>query len=195
MRYVIDSTATVPKLPVSLDEVKQHIRETSSWQDANLETLYIPAAVSKVSKMVGRALTTQTWIGYEDSFPCLRGPFLLRYPPLQSVTHIKYYDENDVLQTVDPATYQVDTVSAPGRVALVWGEYWPSMRYEKLNAIEIKFVCGYGDVNAVPAELRLAVAMVAAHLYDHREEYTDAELFELPGGVASLISPFQMYEF
>jgi hypothetical protein len=72
----------------------------------------------------------------------------LPYPRLQTVDEIKYIDRANVLQTLDPTTYQVDAESEPGRIAPITTQIWPftelSLLAPALNAITLKFTCGYG---------------------------------------------------
>lgn len=190
-------TQTEPptKLPVTLDEIKAHMHETSTGQDAVIERLYLPAAIDAIADHTGRALTTQTWVARLDAWPCFGEPVTLAYPPLVSVTHVKYYDANGTLQTLDPAQYQVDIYSAPGRIVLATGASWPQLA-QRINPIEITFVCGYGaSSNKVPDKIRLAVAMTAAHFYDNREAFAKEAMHELPGGVRELLDKYVRYAF
>ena len=53
--------------------------------------------------------------------------FELPYPPLQSITSIKYIDADGVLQTVAASVYQLDTYREPGLVKPAWLQSWPTI--------------------------------------------------------------------
>ncbi len=48
----------------------------------------------------------------------------------------------------DAADYQVDLTSFRARVTPAYGKYWPITRCQ-MNAVEVQFVCGYGDATTV----------------------------------------------
>ena len=133
----------------------------------------------------GRAYVTQTWDLYSDAFPggCIRLPL----PSLQAVTFIKYKDSAGVLQTLTASDYVVDAYSEPGLIFLAYGKSWPST-YPKANAVQIRFVAGYGAASAVPQETKHAVLLKAADLYEHRggDEGIDKSINE---AVESLLWP------
>ena len=91
-------------------------------------------------------------------------------PPLQSVTSITYVDDAGDTQTLSSSLYQVDTKSQPGRIIPAYGESWPTVRSNTLNAVTVNFVAGYGDdPEDVPAGLRHAVKFLCGHWFEQRE--------------------------
>jgi uncharacterized phiE125 gp8 family phage protein len=128
---------------------------------------YIKVARRYCENFQHRAFITQTWDLYLDQFPCeleIRIPM----PPLQSVTWLKYKDMAGILQTWPASNYIVDTVSEPGRIVLANGKSWPTT-YDEIQAVQIRFVCGYGDSAAdVPEEIGQAILLKVADLYEHR---------------------------
>ena len=167
-------------LPVSLDEVKLHIRIDGVLEDSLVDDLIRGAteALEGERGWLGCALLTQTWDLILDRFPCsgdelyLGAPapgFRLPLPPLQSVGSVKYLDPSGVQQTLDPTTYVVDAKSQPGRVLLAPGKSWPAIRTGYPNAVEVRFTAGYGNAAAVPDKIRTWLKEAAAYLYLHRE--------------------------
>ena len=54
--------------------------------------------------------------------------------------------------------YQVDTASEPGRIKLVPGVSWPAVEADKVNAVQITYVAGYGaNETDVPSRIRQAI--------------------------------------
>jgi uncharacterized phiE125 gp8 family phage protein len=134
-------------------------------------------------------MLTQTWRYVADAWPA-SDTLELRPWPLQSVTSIKYTDENNVQATFASSNYVVDTYSEPGRVRLKSSATWPSTTLAALNGLAVEFVAGYGDTPVdLPQRLRQAVLLLVAHWYENREPVlmTGAVPKELPLSVQSLM--------
>jgi len=142
-------------------EVKPQLRIDHTDDDAVLTNL-ISAATDWVEDVTGRKLVTQTWTVYFADWPD-GDEFRLPHPPLQSVTHVKYYETDDTANTLSATTYDVDTSSRLGVIRLKYGESWPTVTLRPTKAIEIQFVCGY---SSIPDALKQAVILQVAQLYD-----------------------------
>lgn len=155
--------------PVTLEEAKIHLRlEDSDEEDLLIENLII-AATEQAEKFLDRKLITQTWQLFADNF--WSEELTIPYPPLQSVTHIKYYDSGGTLTTMPGADYVVDTKKQPGRIVAAPNLVWPSVEADRINAVEIQFVCGYGaDGSFVPGSIKAAILLMIAHFFEHRQE-------------------------
>lgn len=155
--------------PITLDEAKAHLRETSTAQDAQI-TAFIEGVVSQLDGpdgALGRALCTQTWDIVIDGFPRCDA-IEIPLPPLQSITSITYVDQDGATQTMPAADYIVDTASKPGVVALAYGKSWPSARAQR-NAVTIRFVAGYGAAADVPAAIKDAMKLLIGDRHANRE--------------------------
>lgn len=173
--------------PISIDEAKAHARIDVDVDDQLVEAL-ITTARRTAEALRNEALITQTWKLVLDAFP--QGDTLrIPKPPLQSITHIKYTDEDDNVSTYASGSYIVDTDSAPGRVVLRDGESWPGTTLIAANGVEVQFVCGYGDAGGdVPREVRQAMLLLIGHWYENREEVTIGEVARIiPMGVEALL--------
>jgi len=187
--------------PVTLEEARVHCKATSAAEDFLLE-LAIRAAREHAENFTGRRFVTQTWDYFLDCFPNewanqygrSRGEFALPYPPLVSVTSIKYFDEAGVEQTLATSEYQVDASSDPGRIAPAYGKSWPSARAQ-LNAVTVRFVCGYGGLASVPFSIKAAILLIVGHLFEHREENQDFQVHEMPLGSERLLFPLRVMRF
>lgn len=172
--------------PVTLTEAKAQCRVDLTDDDTFITGL-IGRAREYVEKLDWRAFMTQTlelwiaeWPGEDLTLP---------RPPLASVTHIKYYDVNDVEATLSTAVYFVDTVSEPGRVGLKYNQTWPNVALRDYNAICVTFVAGWATANAVPKTIKQAILLVIGHWYENREASTvGAVSREIEMGVQALIN-------
>jgi uncharacterized phiE125 gp8 family phage protein len=183
-------------LPVTLDEVKAHLRidDDQVTEDALLFGL-IHAAVEYAETFTRRALITQTWDLKMDRFPC--GPIVLPKAPLQSVSSITYTDSNGDSQTWGSSNYIVDTASKPGMVHTAYQVSWPVAR-DIVNAVTVRFVAGYGTTLAsVPESIRLAMLLMIAHWYENREAFTASPMSyqKAPESAEALLWNHRVLEF
>lgn len=180
---------TAPSVePLSASEAKSHIRVDISDDDTLIGT-YIKAARQDRENFTRRAFVSQTWDLYLDAFPG-SSVIELPKPPLQSVTHIKYTDEDGNETEFSSDSYQVDIYSEPGRIMLKSGYSWPSDTLQVMNGVQIRFVCGYGDAGSdVPENFRRAIALIVGSLYENREDISVAQLFSIPRGADLLCWP------
>ena len=176
--------------PLTLTEVKDSLKDTPVEEDA-LVSVLITAARRAAEAHTHRVFVTQTWDYFADLFPASSSTFLeLPRPPLVSVTSIKYTDTDGVQQTWDSSKYVVDTHAERGRILPAWSEIWPSTR-QVMNAVEIRFVAGFGVPDDVPEDIRTAILQTINHLYDHRQSVVIGAIgTELPLGVKAILSPY-----
>lgn len=154
-------------LAVTGAEMEAHAR--AAGQPPEQYEPYIAAAQGWVEQVTNRKLVTQTWKWFLDRFPsCDR--VCVPFGQLQSVTHIKYTDSADAQSTLSSTYYSVSTARDPGVIALKYAQTWPTATLRTLDPVEIQFVCGWTSPSEVPADIRAAILLVAAHLYEHRED-------------------------
>lgn len=164
--------------PVSLAELKLHLRIDHSDEDELLKLILLTARES-VENFTARALLTQTWDICLDSFP--NGDFIeLPYGNLQSVTSVKYKDSDGTETTLTETTdYLVETnKEQKGRIVLPYGESWPSDTLYPSNPITIRFVCGWTKATDIPSSIKSAILLWAADSYNLREIHTDRQIYE-----------------
>ncbi len=186
--------------PISTATAKSHLRVTVADDDTLIDSL-VKAAREYAETSTRRALITQTWLLKADDFPSLSSDVIhVPLPPLASVTSITYVDTNGDTQTWAATNYDV---SAPkgehalhGRIALAFGKTWPSTR-EQIDAVTIEFKAGYGDgASDVPQGIILAMLLLLAHWYDHREAVAHAQtVIEVPLGAKALLHSYLALRF
>lgn len=153
------------ELPVSLAEAKAWARVTTASEDA-LFNILIATATSQAEDYTHRRFVRQTWKQYADSWPSGREIYV-GYPPLISVSNIKYKDADGALETLSTDDYETDRNHFPGRIYRL-SSYWPTLKSCSINGVQIEFVCGYGGADAVPDAVKEAVLAQVAYLYENR---------------------------
>lgn len=152
--------------PVTLAEVKAHLKLTHSSEDTMLGGL-IRAAREEVERSTGLALIDQTWRMLVDTWPS-QGCIFLPKSPLREILAITAFGTEGEASLIDPADYQVDLLSRPARLHF-------DKRPEPLrmfNGIEIDFLAGHGEAGTdVPDLLKRAILVLVAHWYEFRAGY------------------------
>ena len=148
--------------PVTEDECKAQSKITTTADDTLL-TSYIAVATAHVETVIGRSIMPQTWQQHLDGF---QDTMLLPKGPVQSVSFVKYYDEDSVLQTLDPAVYAVDNVAdnGPHWLLLKADQAWPATACGA-NVVFMEYDTGF---TTVPLEIKQAIILLVEHYYDNR---------------------------
>jgi len=176
--------------PVTLQEAKDHLRITTSDNDAKI-TMAIKQARQYVEKFLSRALIDQTWDYYLDAFPT-DGDIKMPMPPLISVESVQYYDTQGNIHAIDPDSYYVDNASDPGWIVAQGGFIWPSS-LNAVNSVVVRFHAGYVTADsppapAVPTEINQAILLTLGMFYEYREGVVITQTaLPLPLGVQELL--------
>ena len=165
---------TAPSVDViSLANVKTALGITTTSQDGVLQAA-LDAVVAQIDPAsggwLGRALRPQTWELRLSSFYEHRhcwdkwghGAIELPYPPLISITSIKYDDYSGTERTLVANTdYRTIDIGSNGRqaVAPLYNGSWPNARCD-LGSVRIRFQAGYSNSpDVMPAAIPQAVAL------------------------------------
>ena len=163
------SLVTAPQTePLTTQEAKDHLRVTNSDDDAYIDEL-VTNAREWAESNTERAFITQTWDYFLDAFPA-DGFFRLPFPPLISVTSVKYTYSYVQQATFASSKYFVDTASEPGRIYLNLNESWPSDTLRVRNGVEVQFDAGYGAASSdIPKRAKQLIYLLIGHWYINRE--------------------------
>lgn len=110
--------------PLTLAEAKTHLRVDGTDEDMLVQSL-VTSSRLHVETLTGRALITQAWRLVLDHWPDAR-VLKLAIGPLQSVDAVRVYEDEDILATVDPSAYLVETAGVPGRLYMRGSAPWPA---------------------------------------------------------------------
>ena len=165
----VEITTAPAAYPVSVFELRDHLIIDHSDDDFLLER-YLRAAISELDPphgILGRAMIDQTLKVHLKEFTTR---IYLPYPPLDSVTSVKYYDSDGVEQTVNSNNYEVITHQEPGYIVIKDGESWPTGIDDIEYPINIIFKAGYGaTASDVPEGIRFFIMLNVAEMYKERE--------------------------
>jgi len=179
--------------PINLAEIKNFLRidgDDDEWLLLDL----IRGARTVFETETGRQLITATWEYYLDNF---EDEIELPLPPLQTITLIKYYDEDGVEQTVSSDDYEADVTVEPGIIRLKWWDdaTWPTIQ-TRPNCITIKYTAGYGTRSDVPERAKEAMRLLIGHWYENREDVIVGNYArQLPRGFNSLVNGLKVPYF
>lgn len=157
---------------VSVVELRAHAR-LDDWNDAADLTAKIAAAVARVEALTGRALLTRTVREVARAWPT-SGLYAVGMAPLVALTSA----------TVGGVDLTSSVVTIGDQLVL---EAPPS------GVVDLVYSCGYGGAANVPADLRHAALMLAAHWARNREPVepmTQQSMEELPHGVSDALQPY-----
>jgi len=152
--------------PITLEEVKQHLRIAGSDDDIILLSM-IKQAREFCEDFQNKKYIIQTLELVLDSFPGDNYISFKNSSPVQSVESIKYYDTGGQEFIFDPSNYIVDTDSFINRIVLGYCMLWPTMQLQPVNGVRVRFTAGFGDNGeSVPETVKWAMVLHMRLLYD-----------------------------
>lgn len=173
--------------PLTLTEVKVHLRVTGSSEDDYITALIVVAR-NTVEAQTYRPLVTQTWRLDLDYSELTLAVINLNKAPLQTLSFVKYYNSDNTLTTLDTTEYDYSVDGNPARVKLITV---PTC-YDKFGTLQIQFVCGYGAAAAVPTALKQAMLIIIGNMYENRQDViTGSTASELPKASQYLMEPYR----
>lgn len=161
------------KEPVSVEEVFADRRETIT-AEFNLIKRLIVAAREECENICRRIIAPRQFEIVLDNFA---GDIAL-VPPAASVTHVKYYDSANVLQTVDSGDYNLFGANGlTPRIAARTG--WPTAR-DLPDSVIVTVTLGYVD-GTCPEAIRSWIITRVGTMFEFREQLVSGTIIaELP---------------
>lgn len=171
--------------PVSLADLKAHVRVTGPDEDVGLLAMTV-AARATVERLAHRYLITQSWRAHFDAIPA-DGRLELPFFPVQSVIAVRTLSVTGAATVVPASAYVVDAASEPARLQFLDAPPQPG---RPIAGVEVDAVVGYGlTADTVPPPLRQAVLILAARWYERRGDGSGSP--DLPDEVARLTEAFR----
>lgn len=186
-------TISVPsyELPVTLEIVRAHLRNEDLNSDDEYVRHLILGAAAYIERTYGLALLTQTIVETHAAFPsCAGNPMLLRIAPLVEITSIQYLDTAGATQTWSASEYTSGSFNFSPFVVPKTTYNFPTSVAQLPNAVTVTYRAGFGTKSsAVPANIRSALLLLVAHMYENREDSP----ITLPQASSHLLSSFYRF--
>ncbi len=156
----IYSRSATPAIALNDNVTKDFIRVDGTDNDYVL-TAIIDAATRYIEDKLSKAIVATT---YDWTVECLEQNFYLPKAPVTSVTSIKYYDAENVLQTLSSTAYRV-ILSDRQRTMIEFVSDGKPTTYKRKDAFVIRFVAGY---STVPEDIKTIIRTKLHQMFDDR---------------------------
>jgi uncharacterized phiE125 gp8 family phage protein len=177
--------------PVTLAEAKLHLRVDGTDEDTLINAL-IAAATQQAENYTWRTLMTTVYEYIADSFS---KQIELDTFPIATIDSIKYYDLNNVQQTLIVSAYESNLNECPVLIRPKENYYWPDTII-RFDAVTVRFTAGYASAAAVPAAIKQAILMIVGHLYANREDVvTGTQVNTMPQSSQYLLNTYRVNRF
>ena len=170
-------------------EAKDFLKVDTTADDTLIDSL-IKASTQSCQIFTNRYFLDTTVTQYSDNwFEFYR----LYKSPVISITHVKYYDTNDTLQTLASSNYILDNISQPARIGISVDGTLPNLA-DRINAVEVKYSVGYGELSSdVPEGIKQAVLITIGNWYENRQTViTGRTATELPLSSQYLLEQYKV---
>ena len=183
---------TVPSMAIPVAEFKDHLRLGTGFADDGVQDemleVYLRAAMAAIEARTGKMLITR---GFSWTLTAWRDLAAQALPtaPVSAITSLSITDRLGAAEVIAADKYVLEQdMHRPRLVATTI--CLPAIPVA--GTAVILFNAGFGAAwSDVPADLRQAVLILAAHYYEHR--HGDSAMGgELPIGVASLIQRYRI---
>ena len=183
---------TVPDAALPVDEFKAHLRVGSGFgadtlQDAVLHG-FLRAAIAAIEARTGKMLIERD---FSWNLTMWRDASAQTLPvaPVRSISSVELVLRDGSREAVADDLFWLEQDQARPRVRSV-GSCLPSI--PAAGSVIVNFQAGFGTVlTDIPADLRQAVMLLAAHYYEFRNESSLSDGC-MPFGVSSLIERYKI---
>lgn len=183
--------------PVSLDEVKLHLRIDNDQTD---EDGYLMAAINaatlQAETFCNRGFITQVWVASLADWP-EDEQVTIPFGPVQTVDEVTYIDQNEDEQTLSASAYQAIVAPEPAIVSFfVDNSATPTLGSKAVYPVQIEFTVGYGATHeSVPEDLKFAIKRIVGGLYSCREEESPLTMKPLVRATEIMLAPYRLWGF
>lgn len=164
---------------------RAHLRLGAGFADEatgdGLLIQYLRAAIALIEARTGKALMARSYRLTISNWRWADAQALL-VAPVSSVASVTLRDAEGVAEVVDAARWRLIADRHRPKIAAT-GAVLPMVPTN--GSVEIDFTAGFGAIwDAVPDDLRQAVMLLAAQMYEHRTEGAAS----VPGAVEGLLA-------
>lgn len=166
--YQTTTTAKSALLPVTLQEAKNQLRVVGQELDWNIQST-LNAAVDYCERVTGRSLrVSHTVVQSYSAWPY--NPIRFDRQPVTSITHVKYYDADNVLQTVTSTNYRLIASSDAAATLEFLSDYSQPALYDRSDAVQVTYAAGYATVDAIPPAAKTAILLALEKFWGNLDE-------------------------
>ncbi len=184
--YQVTTAATT--YPVSLTEAKSHLKVDTNADDTYIESI-IKAATQLSEEYTNRFFIDTVVTQYASDFKEIETLFKSK---VSAVTHVKYYDSNNTLQTLSATVYDEQLNYEPAQIQLADGQSYPAFT-KRNDAVEVKYTVGYGAASDVPEIIKQAILLTIGNFYSNRESVIVGRMVsELPQNSKWLLDTYKV---
>ena len=184
--YQVTTAATT--YPVSLTEAKSHLKVDTSADDTYIESI-IKAATQLSEEYTNRFFIDTVVTQYASNFKEIETLFKSK---VSAVTHVKYYDSDNTLQTLDATVYEAQLNYEPAQIQLADGKSFPAFT-KRNDAVEVKYTVGYGAASDVPEIIKQAILLTIGNFYANRQSVIVGRMVsELPQNSKWLLDTYKV---
>ena len=182
---------TVPTVALPVEPFRAHLRLGRGFSEDGLQddvlVSFLQAALAAIEARTGKAILERTFRWSVNAWR-EAGVQPLPLAPIKAITGVEIVDRTGSRTGVAADSFWLEQEPGGGRVRSV-ATAFPGIPTG--GRAEITFVAGFSDAwDLVPADLRQAVLLLAAHYYEYREE-TSLSRGCMPFGVSSLIERYR----
>lgn len=188
-RYIMTTAPTGTAVEVT--DVKSHLKITSASDDAYLTNL-IDVATEMVQNYTSQLIMTQT---VDLHLPYFLNRININRTPVSGITHVKYYDSSNTLQTVSSSNYiknlgKDDSSDQSPLVATILpaDNYTYPDTYPRMDAVQIRFEAGAASASDVPETIKQAILIIIGTLYLNRTDM----VYKMPTLSEYLLNPYRI---
>ena len=183
----VDTAATTPVFTTA--QAKEFLKVDVSTDDTLIDNL-VAAATESCQIYTNQYFIDTVVTQYSDNW---KEFYSLYKSPVDSITHVKYYDSDDSQQTLASSNYILDDVSKPARIGLAVDATLPDLS-DRINAVEVKYTVGYGTASTdVPEGIRTAIILTVGNWYENRQTViTGRTATELPLSSQYLLDQYKI---
>ena len=176
----------VPDAALPVAEFRDHLQLGSGFADDGVQDAVLiaqlRAALAAVEGETGKVLLAKTLKYVVTAWRDLN-KLALPVAPVGAVQSLTITDLNDNADVIDAGAYRL---RGDDHTPVLLSTSWALPTIPVGGTAETVFDAGFGDWAAVPADLRQAVLMLAAHFYENRSATVDRAV-ALPLAVATLL--------
>ena len=175
--------------PVSLTEAKSHLKVDTTADDTYITSI-IKAATQLSEEYTNRFFIDTVIDQTCSDFAQLQTLFKSK---VSAVAHVKYYDNDNSLQTLSATIYDTQLQYEPSQIQLAENQSFPSIT-KRNDAVVARYTVGYGSAASdVPEIIKQAILLTIGNFYQNRNSVIVGRIAtELPLNVKWLLDTYKV---